>query len=51
MEDGGGAIGLPQRRCAQPLNFLARMLALWPPNPNELFRTALTFIRRGVFGT
>ena len=37
--------------CAQPLNFLARILALWPPKPKELFTTALTFISRAVFGT
>ena len=29
----------------------AAMLALWPPNPNELLTAALTSICRAVFGT
>ena len=29
----------------------AAMLALWPPNPNELLMTALTFSLRAALGT
>jgi len=35
----------------EPVNFLATRVALWPPNPNELFTTAFTFICRAVLGT
>jgi len=43
---------LPISFCAPyPLNFLAAMLALWPPKPKELLIVASTFIWRAVFGT
>lgn len=34
-----------------PTNFLAAMLALWPPKPNELLMTAVMFSSRAVLGT
>ena len=43
--------GLKAALSSQPTNFLARMLALWPPKPKELLRMALTVIWRAVFGT
>ena len=39
------------RSTDQPTNRLPMTIALWPPNPNELFRKALIFIGRGVCGT
>ena len=54
---GAGAVGAaavpPGARpgAGQPLNFLTRMLALWPPKPKELLRAASIFMERGVLGT
>ena len=45
------ALPSPNRSTDQPTNRLPMTIALWPPNPNELFRKALIFIGRGVCGT
>ena len=47
----GTARARPEPGHQLPVNLFARMLALWPPKPNELFRTASTFIWRAVLGT
>ena len=46
-----GTAGRETSSASQPTNFFARMLALWPPKPKELLRTASTFISRAVLGT
>jgi len=41
----------PEAPEAQPKNFFATMVALWPPKPKELLMTALSGILRAVLGT
>lgn len=48
---GQGMVPTQTNRIAQPLNFFATMVALWPPKPKELLTMALTVSSRATLGT